>query len=148
MFDNFIWDGDASEDSIFSWKPIPSKIPLSAMITGKHLNCLQTTHHLPNYSCGFTFSGPITGGPFPPGGDAPRAVSKKYFNSVCPNRTVIDATEVNTEEIRYNKSIGASAIFDKWVEKLNLIDDPCIEITQNSEHVFDIWLVHHLMCRW
>jgi hypothetical protein len=111
VFDNFTWDRDGPEYSNYNGKLIPSRIPLSAMI-----------------------SGPLIGGPFEPGDDAPRAVSKNYFNEVCPKsqRTIIDTEEVNDEKIRYSETAGASFMFDRWVEKLNSIDNPCVEISQDS----------------
>jgi hypothetical protein len=86
-------------------------------------------------------TGPLIGGPFEPGDDAPRAVSKNYFNDVCPpsKRTIIDTKDVNDEKIRYSKNTGASFMFDRWVEKLNSIDNPCVEIAHNSFQLFEIW---------
>ena len=30
-------------------------------------------------------------------------------------------------------------IIDKWLEKLNSIDDPCVEIVEQSGVLFDVW---------
>lgn len=86
--------------------------------------------------------GPLIGAPFPDGGDVPRAVSKNYFQEVCPNRTIIDTEDVIEEKSRYDENVGSSYIFDKWVEKLNAIQDPCVEILQSSLQVFDIRYVY------
>ncbi|KIK49046.1 hypothetical protein CY34DRAFT_797425 [Suillus luteus UH-Slu-Lm8-n1] len=116
VFNNFTWERDALDYSTFNGKLIPSRIPLSAII-----------------------SGPIIGSSFPPGDAAPRAVSREYFKKVCPNPTIIDSWELN-EHLRLDNNVPALVIFNKWVEKLNDIDDPCVEIRQESFQLFEIWL--------
>ncbi|KAG2144520.1 hypothetical protein DEU56DRAFT_790022 [Suillus clintonianus] len=116
VFDNFTWERNAPDYSTFNGKLIPSRIPLSAII-----------------------GGPIIGSSFPPRDAAPRAVSREYFKEVCPNPTIIDSWEVN-EHLRLDNNVPALQIFDKWVEKLNSIDDPCVEIRQESFQLFEIWL--------
>lgn len=138
VFDNFTWERDGPEYSNYNGKLIPSRIPLSAMISGKGQKCLHAL--LYSQIC---HSGPIIGGPFPPGDDAPRAVSKNYFYEVCPNRTIIDSGEVNAD-IRFDDSVGALQIVNKWVEKLNSIKDPCVEISQKSYQLFEIWYFYSL----
>lgn len=88
-----------------------------------------------------SLAGPLIGGPFEPGEDAPRAVSKNWFNQVCPpsERVIIDTEDVNDEEIRYSTTIGASYMFDRWVEKLSSMEERCIEIAQESFQLFEIW---------
>ena len=85
-------------------------------------------------------AGPLIGGPFEPGDDAPRAVSRKYFDKVCPKskRVTISSQEINNETVRFSSTIGASYIFDRWVEKLNSIEDQCVEILQESFQLFEI----------
>lgn len=80
------------------------------------------------------------GDPFPPGNYVPRAVHKDYFYEVCPQPTVIDSWEVN-EKLRVNASVPASTILNKWVEKLNSIEDPCVEVAVGSFQIFEIWYV-------
>lgn len=116
VFDNFTWERNAVDYSTFNGKLIPSRIPLSAII-----------------------SGPIIGSPFPPRDAAPRAVSQEYFKKVCPNPTIIDSWDLN-EHLRLDNNVPALQIFEKWVEKLNSIDDPCVEIKQESFQLFEIWL--------
>ncbi|KAG1845693.1 hypothetical protein DFJ58DRAFT_800499 [Suillus subalutaceus] len=116
VFDNFTWERDSIDYSTFNGKLIPSRIPLSAII-----------------------SGPIIGSSFPPRDAAPRAVSREYFKKVCPNPTIIDSWDVN-EHLRLDNNVPALEIFEKWVEKLNSIDDPCVEIKQESYQLFEIWL--------
>jgi hypothetical protein len=116
VFDNFTWERNALEYSTFNGKLIPSRIPLSAII-----------------------SGPIIGSSFPPMDSAPRAVSQEYFKKVCPNPTIIDSWDLNAH-LRLDNNVPALEIFEKWVEKLNSIDDPCVEIKQESFQIFEIWL--------
>ncbi|KAG0696006.1 hypothetical protein DFH29DRAFT_243008 [Suillus ampliporus] len=116
VFDNFTWELDALDYSTFNGKLVPARIPLSAFI-----------------------SGPIIGSSFPPGDPAPRAVSQEYFKKVCPNPVIIDSWDVN-EHLRLNANVPALEIFEKWVEKLNSIDNPCIEIQKQSFQLFEIWL--------
>lgn len=84
--------------------------------------------------------GPIVGSSFNPGGSTPRAVSREYFQKVCPNATIIDSLSIN-EHLRLDPDVSASQIFDKWVEKLNSINDPCVEISRDSFQIFEIWCV-------
>ncbi|KAG1738934.1 uncharacterized protein EDB91DRAFT_1288158 [Suillus paluster] len=116
VFDNFTWEQDAIDYATYNGKLIPARIPLSAII-----------------------GGPIIGSSFPPGDPAPRAVSQEYFKKVCPNPTIIDSWEVN-EHLRLNANVPALEMFEKWVEKLNSIDDPCIEMKRESFQLFEIWL--------
>ncbi|KAG2147827.1 uncharacterized protein EDB93DRAFT_1145545 [Suillus bovinus] len=116
VFDNFTWDRDAPDYSTFNGKLIPTRIPLSAII-----------------------SGPIIGSSFPPGDAAPRAVSREYFKKVCPNPTIIDSRNLN-EHLRLDDNVPALSIFEKWVDELNSIDDPCVEIKVESYQLFEIWL--------
>ncbi|KIK92982.1 hypothetical protein PAXRUDRAFT_34289 [Paxillus rubicundulus Ve08.2h10] len=116
VFDNFTWQRNGSEYAEYNGKLIPSRIPLSAII-----------------------SGPIIGSSFDPGDSTPRAVSREYFKKVCPNPTVIDSLTVN-EHLRLNPDVPASTIFDKWLELLNSINDPCVEIEESSFQIFEIWL--------
>jgi hypothetical protein len=69
---------------------------------------------------------------------APRAVSQEYFKKVCPNPTIIDSWDLNAH-LRLDNNVPALEIFEKWVEKLNSIDDPCVEIKQESFQIFEIW---------
>jgi hypothetical protein len=69
-------------------------------------------------------------------------VSKNFFKQICPYPTIIGSQEIN-EHLRFDKNIGAGVILDKWVQKLNSIADPCVEILQESDPIFEIWCVDH-----
>ncbi|KAI6014964.1 hypothetical protein EDC04DRAFT_2952265 [Pisolithus marmoratus] len=113
-FDNYTWDPDGPDYSLYNGKLIPSRIPHSAII-----------------------SGPIIGSSWPPGDPTPRSVSREYFRRVCPQPLVIDSNEIN-EKLRLDTTVPASVIFDKWVDKLNSIRDPCVEIKRSSFQIFEI----------
>lgn len=80
---------------------------------------------------------------FPDAREVPRAVSRNYFEQQCPEeeRTYIDSDSVNDESIRYDNNMGAQAMFDRWVDRLSGETARCIEITQDSPQLFDIWCV-------
>lgn len=84
------------------------------------------------------FTGPIIGGDLGPHSNVPRAVSREYFYKVCPNPTVIHPSEVKVKEI---PDYTAAQTLDAWVEKINSIEDRCIEIPKDTDRLFDIWQV-------
>ncbi|KAH7908997.1 hypothetical protein BJ138DRAFT_1156325 [Hygrophoropsis aurantiaca] len=116
VFDNFTWDQDGPDYSEFNGKKIPSRIPLSAII-----------------------GGPIIGSSLEAGDDAPRSVSREYFKKVCPNPTIIDSAVIN-ENLRLDDKVPALTIYEKWVEKLNSMDDQCVEIKRGTYQLFEIWV--------
>jgi hypothetical protein len=81
----------------------------------------------------------MVGGEMPPGDTAPRAVSKDFFNKVCPHPTIVHVTDVNDDRMRFDESVPAAYIFEKWIEKINSIEDPCVEIDPKSEAIFEYW---------
>lgn len=133
VFDNFTWDRDGPDYSNYNGKNIPSRIPMSAML-----------------------SGPIMGDPFPPGDPTPRAVSKDYFHQVCGggpygelgmygernhSRVILRTEDIVTEHERFTDSVSAGVLFGKWVEKLNSVQDRCVEVAEESSQLFEIWRV-------
>lgn len=116
VFDNYTWNPDGPDYSDFNGKLIPSRIPLSAIM-----------------------SGPVIGASWPRGDPTPRSVTREYFKQVCPKPLFMHTAEIN-EDLRFDSEVPASVIFDKWVDKLNSINDPCVEITRDSYQLFEIWL--------
>ncbi|GJE89655.1 O-fucosyltransferase family protein [Phanerochaete sordida] len=111
VFDDYTWDRDGPAYSKFDEKRwIPSRIPISALI-----------------------SGPIAGGAFANGDMTPRAVARTHFRKICPNPTLIDG-----EVVRRLHGSGANAmkIEETWLEYLAQIDDPCVEIPEDSGNIF------------
>ncbi|KAF8554311.1 hypothetical protein OG21DRAFT_1440550 [Imleria badia] len=117
VFDNYTWARDGPEYAEYNGKLIPARIPLSVII-----------------------SGPLIGSAFDPGDPTPRAVHKEYFKKVCPNPTIVDSGSVVSEYLRYDNNVPATQLFDLWVDKLNSINDPCVEIQLDSPQLFEIWL--------
>ncbi|KAI0270422.1 hypothetical protein BC834DRAFT_967221 [Gloeopeniophorella convolvens] len=113
VFDNYTWEKTANDFSDFNGKPIPARVPLTALVVG-----------------------PIAGDPFPAHTGMPPAVNVEFFNEVCPNRTVIDKAEVNDAL----SDASASTILQAWLDKLERVDDRCIEIKEYSGQIFDFWL--------
>ncbi|KAJ7513119.1 hypothetical protein B0H11DRAFT_1698042 [Mycena galericulata] len=111
VFDNYTWRRDGPDIDNYNGKLIPARIPLSVFI-----------------------SGPIIGGPMP-NKDVPRAVSREYFLSICPEseRVVIDTRTIQN-------TLGADPtvrqIVDRWVTELNSIDSPCVELARYSPALF------------
>lgn len=69
--------------------------------------------------------GPLAGGPFPQGDDAPRAVMKDYFDKVCPKALVLDHEALIS---RLGPDYSAGTLVDAWVELLRSIPERCVEI--------------------
>ncbi|KAJ7916092.1 hypothetical protein B0H13DRAFT_2451325 [Mycena leptocephala] len=105
VFDNYTWDRDGQKSALGTVNP-----------------------YLPEFRC------PIIGGDMRDK-DVPRAVSREYFFSVCPEseRVVID-----TQKIQNTLAADAtvSQIVERWVTELNSIQSPCVELARNSPALF------------
>ncbi|KAI0668526.1 hypothetical protein C8Q78DRAFT_1098866 [Trametes maxima] len=113
VFYNYTWNDDGSDYSNYNGKPIPSRIPLSALIRG-----------------------PIAGGTFPPGDPSPLAISEEYWHATCEHRKRI----ILRGEVHGNLSSWyTSAIVDGWVQKLDSIEEPCVEAGSDGGALFD-WM--------
>ncbi|KAI0340141.1 hypothetical protein BDW22DRAFT_1334794 [Trametopsis cervina] len=108
VFDDYAWDPDPNPPAYSKWngKLIPSRIPLSALI-----------------------SGPMVGGPWPQGETADLSISKTRFDEICPEPYYIRAEWVN--EI-HGPGASAQKVIDTWAEYLAKIDRPCVEIARGS----------------
>ncbi|KAH7885776.1 hypothetical protein F5I97DRAFT_2022601 [Phlebopus sp. FC_14] len=111
VFDDYTWSKDGSQFSYFNSKLIPSRVPLTALLDG-----------------------PIVGGQLPPGDYTPRAVSKDFFYQVCPNPTILSVSDVGG----YVDTDTVEFIADKWVQKINSIEDPCLQFADTKEQVFNV----------
>ncbi|KAJ7765284.1 hypothetical protein B0H16DRAFT_1661582 [Mycena metata] len=119
VFDNYTWDRDGPEITSWNGKPIPARIPLSALI-----------------------SGPIIGG-FMPDKDVPRAVSREYFFSICPKPEIV---VLDTRQIQKTLDPGSSVseIIQRWVTKLQSIESPCVELARGSPALFSYEITNTL----
>lgn len=77
----------------------------------------------------------MAGGPFPPDRPAPRAVTKEFFEQVCPKerRTRISIEETNKDV----KDVPVIDVLNKYVSILASSNDSCVELYGNMEHPFD-----------
>ncbi|KAK2463845.1 hypothetical protein APHAL10511_004150 [Amanita phalloides] len=113
VFYNYTWDMDGPDYADYNGHLIPSRIPLTALI-----------------------SGPMVGSKMGPNdADVPRAVSLDYFNLVCPQeqRHIINGGEV--KQGLWNPT--AKQLLNALVEKVHATDARCIELPQGTEQVFD-----------
>ncbi|KAK7457863.1 hypothetical protein VKT23_010208 [Stygiomarasmius scandens] len=113
VFNNYTWDRSEADYSEFKGKIIPSRIPVSTML-----------------------SGPIIGTQASVGSVTPYAVSREFFRSVCPSPSVLELEGLKADTPYYEDGF---TLMKKWVERINAIDDPCIEISSSSPALFDMW---------
>ncbi|KAI9453286.1 hypothetical protein F5148DRAFT_1233692 [Russula earlei] len=113
VFENYTWDMTPGDFSNFQGKPIPARVPLTSLL-----------------------SGPTAGDPFPSSADTPPAVIPEFFYTVCPTPTIIHRDEVNG----LLPGASASSLFHAWIDKLEHIEDRCVEIQRGTWQVFDLWL--------
>ncbi|KAI0635224.1 hypothetical protein C8Q77DRAFT_1106760 [Trametes polyzona] len=108
VFDNYTWSRDESDYSLYNLKPIPSRIPLTALIRG-----------------------PIVGDAFPAGDHTPRAVVPEYFYEVCQNREIIGSYAVNGPLA----DASAETLIRAWTERME--PHRCVEVEMTPPEVFD-----------
>ncbi|KZT21880.1 hypothetical protein NEOLEDRAFT_1072823 [Neolentinus lepideus HHB14362 ss-1] len=79
-------------------------------------------------------SGPSAGGPM----SGPPAVSSKFWDSICPK----EKRRIITSEGSPLSGVKGSVLMDWWVERLQDVDDSCVEIDQDSlkNPIFDRYL--------
>ncbi|KAL5494872.1 hypothetical protein ACEPAI_334 [Sanghuangporus weigelae] len=110
VFDVYTWNYDLNESYTYHYgRWIPSRIPFTAFIAG-----------------------PTVGGSFGKGDPAPRAVSKPYYEKMCPEPTLIRSNEVNDG---LGSDPDASVMMQAWAETLKETSSKCIEVG-NSDQVF------------
>ncbi|KAF8625518.1 hypothetical protein AX17_006830 [Amanita inopinata Kibby_2008] len=120
----FAWDSSGRNYSKLNDKYIPSSIPVSV-----------------------TLAGPVAGGSMGGGNkDVPRAVSKEYFDVVCPEKTVINGDKMK----KRLEGATAGEIVSAWVKELDSVGDRCIEIEKGTGQIFDyrIFSETHLLDVW
>ncbi|CDO72791.1 hypothetical protein BN946_scf184994.g44 [Trametes cinnabarina] len=110
VFGNFTWNDDGSLYSDYegTGKLIPSQIPYSVFLRGKYL-------------------------PFHYGVNAPLAVSKAYFDYLCPNRLELSRADIHANLSSPN---SVAEITKKWVSVLQGLDEPVFGV-RNA--LIDVW---------
>ncbi|KAH9958798.1 hypothetical protein BGW80DRAFT_1564856 [Lactifluus volemus] len=126
VFENYTWDKTSDDFSNYNGKPIPVRVPLTALLSGR-----------------------VVGDPFPSSMDAPPAVVPEFYD-VCPNPTIIDSTEINGGL----SEPSAATTLQAWIDKLEKTEDRCVEIKEHqgrssiygpemlietSKRLLDIW---------
>lgn len=135
VFDPYTWHWDPNEPyGEYGGKPVPSRIPWHAFLQG---NLEKYCYELFNDA----LEGPLVGDPFPEGYIHPRAVRKEFFREICPQPEVINSSVVG---IHFQENYPAAMeITNAWVDYLNTLDNPCIELNGWSPHIFDVGYVDH-----
>ncbi|KAJ7348686.1 hypothetical protein DFH08DRAFT_960060 [Mycena albidolilacea] len=112
VFDNYTWEREGPEISSWNGCPIPARIPLSALI-----------------------SGPIVGG-YMRDRNVPRAVSREYYLSVCPEleRVVLNTRKIQDTTLDADATV--SQIVDAWVRELRSIQSPCVQLARHTPALF------------
>ncbi|CCM05060.1 uncharacterized protein FIBRA_07266 [Fibroporia radiculosa] len=64
---------------------------------------------------------------------------KEYWDQVCPEPTVIKVEDVI--ESFGDVETTAASLVEKWVELLDKIEDPCVEVEKNPRQVFELWVM-------
>ncbi|KAI0332570.1 hypothetical protein GY45DRAFT_1320769 [Cubamyces sp. BRFM 1775] len=114
VFANYTWNDNGSLYSEYNGKKIPSQIPYSVMIRG-----------------------PSVGDPMPAGVDAPRAVSRTYYEKVCAGQKVVIPRGEVLDSLPSPANLNAQAITDAWLDKLATIDSPCVESKKETDQLYN-----------
>ncbi|KAL1951083.1 hypothetical protein VTO73DRAFT_232 [Trametes versicolor] len=111
VFENYTWADDGSLYSEWNGKLIPSQIPYSALVRG-----------------------PTVGEPLASGVFAPLAVSREYFNHLCPHKTTLRRNQVHS---RLPAPASAFDITERWMSVLKATEDHCVESASgDSDPIF------------
>ncbi|KAK7037688.1 hypothetical protein VNI00_010914 [Paramarasmius palmivorus] len=122
VFQDYYWKEDYYSWPKSQFRSSPPVTPLNALI-----------------------SGPAAGGPWEPHDPAPRSVSERFFNIVCPpeRRKIISTLDVKPA-VWYKSGID---ILNHWAQVLKDETANCVEVVGPKEwgvddfpQVFDLWL--------
>ncbi|PPQ97873.1 hypothetical protein CVT26_013042 [Gymnopilus dilepis] len=128
VWDDYTWDPNVIDYSYFNGKKITARKPISTLLSGHVLGIGSSSD-----------SG------------APRAISSRTYEGVCPldERVYIDRETVK----EYMTSLGYHAgivdegdgteVMNAWLKVLRTEkyrNARCIEVRRNTYHVFDMWL--------
>ncbi|KAJ7243969.1 hypothetical protein C8J57DRAFT_1083351 [Mycena rebaudengoi] len=111
VFDNYTWEREGPDIVEFEGKLRPGRIPLSAYIAGPIIGGAMVEPHVP------------------------RAISREYFLSVCPeaDRVVLDTRGILSE---LGNEATVSQMVRLWVAVFNTIESRCVEFDQGSPSLF------------
>jgi len=117
VFNNFTWDeSDApySYFNAFSGMPIPSRIPLSAIIRGPTVGASMTSDS-----------------------QTPLAVKKEYWDEICPNPKTISNADIIAS---FDRPPTAKMLIERWAEVLRSTEDRCVETAKDASQIFDSYI--------
>ena len=77
--------------------------------------------------------GPTVGEPFPEGVQVPPAVSRVYFNQVCPTKHRLERKDVHANIL---SPFSAELVVEAWVSALNNTENSCVEESRRSGPIF------------
>ncbi|KAG6809114.1 hypothetical protein H0H93_016107, partial [Arthromyces matolae] len=102
----------------------------------------QRLENPPHTPLGALIGGTVVGQPFDEGDDAPRSVSSKYFDEVCPWS---ERRFIGTDDVKPGLAWKqGTEIFDHWAKLLRDAPERCIEIQATGDdkfpQTFDLWL--------
>ncbi len=102
-------------------------MPVSAIISG------QLAPVLLQSNANFIYEGPLVGESWDASDLTPLSISKEYFKSICPTPYILHG-----ERARAIHGDGASAqkIVETWIKLLAEIEDPCVEVPEDSGPIF------------
>jgi hypothetical protein len=120
VFQDYVWKPGHVPFPRSEWLEDPPRTPLSALIAGS-----------------------VVGGPLGTGNNAPRSISAKWFDVVCPqNERRIFRTGDTKPGLAWKQGIE---IFDTWVKLLGDAPELCAEVQASgddqSPQTFDVWLL-------
>ena len=73
----------------------------------------------------------------PAGVDAPRAVSRTYYEKVCAGQKVVIPRGEVLDSLPSPQNLNAQAITDAWLDKLATIDSPCVESKKETDQLYN-----------
>jgi hypothetical protein len=119
VFQDYVWQPDHVPFPRSEWLEDPPRTPLGALIAGS-----------------------VVGGPWDTGNNAPRSISAKWFDVVCPqNERRIFRTGDIKPGLAWKQGIE---IFDAWVKLLGDAPERCAEVQASGDdktpQIFDLWL--------
>ncbi|KAM5543118.1 hypothetical protein V8D89_002992 [Ganoderma adspersum] len=114
VFANYTWSDDGSQYTHPFGRMIPSQIPYTALIRGPMVG--------EQWGLGYE--------------DIPLAVTKTYFDHICPSKSELDQGRVHSS-IPY--ASDTETVIRTWSTATNRIKGPCLQTQKSSGPIFDHW---------
>lgn len=128
VWDDYLWSRKPDPYTIYGDHLIPAHIPLPVMLGGSIMGDSQLSTTSNSNDASETF----------------RAVPRSYFEQVCPRlggTKYVNVDDVN-KDIRYDDNVGALEILERWVKRLDSMDDvACVSNGRSPYQMWEIWSV-------